>query len=174
MSAPPTSARALFATARDDGPGATDCDALFRKIALSTGIAAGTAAGATVLTLVPSASATGVAAAAAQATSTAATSAAAASPVAFALGSKLIALGVLLGAVSSALGVVVAVTLGATSTSDPSHASNATHASNLGVSAVTAAPSAMFWPSLSNTCISASAKMKSFCRGASFVAVTRR
>ena len=136
MSAPPTHARALFAAARDDGPDASGREALFRKIALSSGIAAGTAAGAKVLTLVPSAGSTGVAAAAAQATSTAVTSAAAGSPFAFALGSKLLALGVVLGAVSSALGVVVAVTLGATSTPDASHASNT---SNQAVSAVTAA-----------------------------------
>ena len=116
MSAPDTNARALFAAARDDGPDASDRDALFRRIALSTGIAAGTAAGATVLSLVPAASATGVAAAAAKATTsagTAATSAAAAAPAAFAIGSKLLALGVALGAVSTALGVIVAVTVGA-------------------------------------------------------------
>jgi len=115
MSTPTTNARALFAAARDDGPESTDRDALFRKIALSTGIAAGTAAGATVLSLVPAASATGVAAVAATATAsagTAATSAAAAAPAAFAFGSKLIALGLALGALTTAVGVIVAVTVG--------------------------------------------------------------
>jgi len=120
MSAP-TNARALFAAARDDGPDLADRNALFQKIALSTGIAAGTAAGATVLSLVPAASATGVAAAAAQATTSAggaATSAAAAAaPAAFAVGSKLLALGVALGAVSSVVGVIVAVSMGATESS---------------------------------------------------------
>lgn len=114
MSTPTTNARALFAAARDDGPESTDRDALFRKIALSTGIAAGTAAGATVLSLVPAASATGVVAVAATATTsagTAATSAAAAAPAAFAIGSKLIALGLALGALTTAVGVIVAVTV---------------------------------------------------------------
>lgn len=123
MSAPHTNARDLFAAARDDGPESADRDALFRKIALSTGIAAGTAAGATVISLTPAASATGVAAVAAKATTsagTAATAAAAATPAAFVFGTKLLALGVLLGAVSSAIGVVVAVTMGVVPGSDAS------------------------------------------------------
>ncbi len=115
MSSPTTNAGALFAAARADGPDSTEREALFRKIALSSGIAAGTAAGATVLSLVPAATTTGVAVTAAKATTsvgTAATSAAAAAPVAFAIGSKLLALGVALGAISTALGVIVAMTAG--------------------------------------------------------------
>src|SRR4051812_33760298 len=145
MSAPPTNARALFAAARDDGPESSERDAVFRKIALSTGIAAGTAAGATVLSLVPAASATSVAAVAAKATTSAgsvATSAGAAvaAPVAFAVGSKLLALGVALGALSTALGVVVAVSLGAPDVTESSSSRTAAAPRNASV-VVPATPS---------------------------------
>jgi hypothetical protein len=110
MSSSPN-ARALFAAAREDGPDASERDAVFRKIALTTGIAAGTALGATALSAAPPVTAVGIAAAVANvATSSApaATSAAAASGTAF--GVKLLAVGAALGTLCTALGVLVAVT----------------------------------------------------------------
>ena len=112
MSAP--NARALFAAAREDGPDAVERDAVFRKIALATGIARryrrrrhGTLARAGDAGRPQQRWRRGNAASAATAASGAATWPRPACP----FGMKLLALGVALGAVSTALGVLLAVTL---------------------------------------------------------------
>jgi hypothetical protein len=108
MSAAPN-ARALFAAAREDGPDAYERDAIFRKIAVATGVAAGAA----VVSAVPSVSVVGAAALAAEtATRTSATAlSAAGTATGTAFGMKLLVVGAALGAVGTALGVVLAVTV---------------------------------------------------------------
>ena len=108
MSSPVPNARSLFAAAREDGPDAGERDAMFRGIALATGVAAGAAAAAIALAVVPSSTAVGGAAMAAE-TATSVGGGAAATGTAF--GMKLLALGAVLGAVSTALGVILAVTV---------------------------------------------------------------
>jgi hypothetical protein len=95
-------ARALFAAAQADGPGADERDAMFARLALATGIAVGAAAAA-------NAGAASAAAAANVIAAGAAPVAAAASAGAGTFGMKLLALGALLGAASTALGVLIAV-----------------------------------------------------------------
>ena len=108
MSAP--NARALFAAAREDGPDDVERDVVFRKIALATGVATGTAAAATARSLAPGMTAASAAAAADVATATtAAATKVAATGVSF--GMKLLALGAVLGAASTALGVILAFTV---------------------------------------------------------------
>ena len=104
-------ARSLFAAAREDGPDAAERDVVFRKIALATGVAAGTAAGVTALSALPSAPAIVAGAAAAEAATSAGAAASTSAATGGAFGMKLLALGAVLGAASMALGVVLALTL---------------------------------------------------------------
>lgn len=104
-------ARSLFAAAREDGPDAAERDVVFRKIALATGVAAGTAAGVTALSALPSAPALVAGAAAAEAATSAGAAASTSAATGGAFGMKLLALGAVLGAASMALGVVLALTL---------------------------------------------------------------
>ncbi|MDB4936740.1 MAG: hypothetical protein JWP87_3712 [Labilithrix sp.] len=104
-------ARSLFAAAREDGPDASERDAVFRKIALTTGVAAGTALGATALSAAPPAAAIGVAAAIANGATSAAPAVASAAATGTAFGVKLLAAGAALGTLCTALGVLVAVTI---------------------------------------------------------------
>jgi len=104
-------ARSLFAAAREDGPDAVERDAVFRKIALTTGALAGTAAGVAALSALPTPPALGAAAIAAEAATSASAAASSAAATGGAFGMKLLAIGVALGAVSTALGVLLAVTL---------------------------------------------------------------
>ena len=104
-------ARSLFAAAREDGPDAAERDVVFRKIALATGVAAGTAAGVTALFALPSAPALVAGAAAAEAATSAGAAASTSAATGGAFGMKLLALGAVLGAASMALGVVLALTL---------------------------------------------------------------
>lgn len=94
-----SSARSLFAAAREDGPGSEDRDALFRKIAVATG----TASAAVVAT-----------ASSAPTASAAATKAGVATKVATSggAGMKLLAVGGLIGAAAMGLGVIVASSVG--------------------------------------------------------------
>ncbi|MBS2014652.1 MAG: hypothetical protein JST00_17320 [Deltaproteobacteria bacterium] len=80
-------ARSLFAAARDDGPDEIARDDMFRRVALATGMAGAAAAAATTTSAAP-------AAAAAKATSSA-------------IGMKLLAIGGLIGAAGTVLGVLV-------------------------------------------------------------------
>ena len=93
MSARPPDARSLFAAAREDGPGARQRDAVFRGVALATGISSGVALAATAVAATP-AVASGVGTGA----------------KASAFSIKVLATGGLIGAVSTALGVLLAVT----------------------------------------------------------------
>ena len=104
-------ARSLFAAAREDGPDAAERDVVFRKIALATGVAAGTAAGVTALSALPSAPALVAGAAAAEAATSAGAAASTSAATGGAFGMKLLALGAVLGAASMALGVILALTL---------------------------------------------------------------
>lgn len=104
-------ARSLFDAAREDGPDAAERDVVFRKIALATGVAAGTAAGVTALSALPSAPALVAGAAAAEAATSAGAAASTSAATGGAFGMKLLALGAVLGAASMALGVVLALTL---------------------------------------------------------------
>lgn len=104
-------ARSLFAAAREDGPDAAERDVVFRKIALATGVAAGTAAGVTALSALPSAPALVAGAAAAEASTSAGAAASTSAATGGAFGMKLLALGAVLGAASMALGVILALTL---------------------------------------------------------------
>ena len=104
-------ARSLFAAAREDGPDAAERDVVFRKIALATGVAAGTAAGVTALFALPSAPALVAGAAAAEAATSAGAAASTSAATGGAFGMKLLALGAVLGAASMALGVILALTL---------------------------------------------------------------
>jgi hypothetical protein len=108
MSARPNDARSLFAAAREDGPAAAERDAVFHRVALATGIAAGTAAVATAVTAAPAA--TGAAAVASVAeTALGASAGAGATVTGFSM--KLLGIGAAIGAVSTALGLLLAVTL---------------------------------------------------------------
>ena len=104
-------ARSLFDAAREDGPDAAERDVVFRKIALATGVAAGTAAGVTALSALPSAPALVAGAAAAEAATSAGAAASTSAATGGAFGMKLLALGAVLGAASMALGVILALTL---------------------------------------------------------------
>jgi|GEM_PF-1915394 len=109
MSTPRIDARSLFAAARDDGPDAEARDAVLRRVALVTGMgAAAASASAASASAPPTAGAAGTASSPAAGAS-AATHAggAGAAKGASAGGLKLVALGGLIGAVSTALGVVV-------------------------------------------------------------------
>jgi hypothetical protein len=108
MSARPDDARSLFAAAREDGPAAAERDAVFRRVALATGIAAGTAAAATAVTAAPTA--TGAAAVASVAETTLAASAGAGATLS-GFSMKLLGIGGVIGALSTALGLLLAVTL---------------------------------------------------------------
>lgn len=102
-------ARALFAAARDDAPDAGEREAVFREVALATGMAA---AAATALAAVPSGAAAGAATTGAAELATGARAATGAvTKAGGALGLKLLALGAALGAASTALGVLLAVTV---------------------------------------------------------------
>jgi hypothetical protein len=83
MSASPTDVRSLLAAARDDTPDAMTHEAMWDRVALATGAAAGAA--------------------------TIGAAAATSSKVAIAPGAKLLIVGALIGAASSALGVLVTV-----------------------------------------------------------------
>jgi len=106
-----TDARSLFAAAREDAPDADARDAVFRKIALATGTAAGAAAAASVAPVAPAASVAATASVA-PAASVAATVAGAggsgASASVFSL--KVLAIGAVSGAACTALGAVLFVT----------------------------------------------------------------
>lgn len=86
-----TDARSLFAAAREDAPDADERDAVFRKIALATGIAASAAAAASVAPVAPAAAA-----------------GSGASAGVFSL--KVLAIGAVIGAACTALGAVLFVT----------------------------------------------------------------
>lgn len=104
-------ARSLFAAAREDGPDDAARDAVFRKIAITTGAVAGTAVGLTALSALPTPPALCAAAIAAEAATSATVAGSSAAATGGAFGMKLLAVGVALGAVSTALGVLLAVTL---------------------------------------------------------------
>jgi len=103
-------ARSLFAAAREDGPDAGERDAVFRKIALTTGALAGTAVGVSALSALPTPPALGAAAIAAEVATSAGAATSSAAATGGALGLKLVALGAALGALATALAVVLAVT----------------------------------------------------------------
>lgn len=107
MSALRRDARSLFAAAREDGPDADERDAVFQRVAVATGIAAGAAIAATAASAAPAAMTT-----AAKVAETAAGAGASAGvgATAGAFSMKLIALGALLGAVSTALCGLLVVT----------------------------------------------------------------
>jgi hypothetical protein len=111
MSARPhaNDARSLFAAAREDGPAAHERDAVFRRVALTTGIAAGTAAVAAVATAAAPAGTSMAAAASVAGTAAGAGAGATASASAFSM--KLLGVGALMGAVGTALGLLLTVTL---------------------------------------------------------------
>jgi hypothetical protein len=104
-------ARSLFAAAREDGPDADERDAVYRKIALTTGALAGSAVGVAALSALPTPSALGAAALAAEAATSASAAASTAAATGGAFGMKLLAIGIALGAVSTAFGVLLAITL---------------------------------------------------------------
>jgi hypothetical protein len=105
--------RALFAAAREDGPDDAERDAVFRDIAIATGVATATAAAVSALSAAGAASAVADAAtsAAVEAGTSAGTASAAAAKSGGMFGFKLLAVGAALGAVSTALGVVLALTV---------------------------------------------------------------
>ena len=100
-------ANALFAAAREDAPDAAERAAMFRGIGLATGIATGAAAAA--ISVAPATTAATAASAAAGAAEAATVAKATASGGAF--GMKLLALGAVLGAASTAFGVILAITV---------------------------------------------------------------
>jgi hypothetical protein len=104
-------ARSLFAAAREDGPDAFERDAVFRKIALTTGALAGSAVGVAALSALPTPPALGAAALAAETATSAGSAASTAAATGGAFGMKLLAIGMALGAVSTAIGVLLAVAL---------------------------------------------------------------
>lgn len=100
--------RDLFAAAREDGPAKAERDDMFRNVALATGVAAAGAVAASIATPLAlpltSASAASLSSASASATTTATATGAS-------FGMKLLALGAALGAASTALGVILALTM---------------------------------------------------------------
>lgn len=96
----------LFSAAREDGPAAEERDAVFRRVALVTGIAAAGAVAASA-----SASASAASSAAASLSAAPAAPVAGAAAVGTSFGMKLLALGAVLGAASTALGVILALTV---------------------------------------------------------------
>ncbi|MBX3189257.1 MAG: hypothetical protein KF819_19695 [Labilithrix sp.] len=104
MSASRPTARDLFALAREDGPTAEERDALFADIALATSVGVAAA---------------GASAATSTAPSAATTSATVTKAATTATGMKLLAVGGIFGAVTTALGVVVAFTIGASEAPRP-------------------------------------------------------
>jgi hypothetical protein len=106
-------ARALFAAARDDAPDRATRDAVFREVAIATGLATGTAALSAMTSVTSAASAASELAASAGATTSAAGKAGGV------LGIKLLAVGAALGTASTALGVILALTVIAPESSHP-------------------------------------------------------
>lgn len=98
----------LFAAAREDGPAAEERDAVFRRVALVTGIAAAGAVAASA-SAASAASASSAAASLSAAPAAPVVGTAAAAGTSF--GMKLLALGAVLGAASTALGVILALTM---------------------------------------------------------------
>ena len=101
MSAARRDASSLFASAREDGPGADEREAVFRKVALATGIATSTVA--VVTTMTP--------AVAFKVASGAPGAIASVPPVAAAFSTKALAVGALLGSLGTALVVLAAIAL---------------------------------------------------------------
>jgi len=107
-------ARSLFAAAREDAPDARERDAVFRRVALATGIATGIAAAASVAPAAPAAAAASAAPAApAAAAATVAASAVGSAAVSGASASvfslKVLAIGAVIGAACTALGALFVV-----------------------------------------------------------------
>ena len=120
MSALPRDARSLFAAAREDGPDAHERDVVFRRVAVATGIAAGAAVAATAVSAVPAAVTV------AKVAETAAGASAGVGATASAFSMKLIAIGVLIGAVSTTLCGLLVVSFVLPETPPTSRASGAT------------------------------------------------
>lgn len=110
MSAP--DARSLFAAAREDGPEDGERDAMFREIVITTSLATATVTAIAAASAASSpATAAGLATSAAAAADGAKAASSAAAKSGGMFGFKLLAVGAALGAASTALGVLLAVTL---------------------------------------------------------------
>jgi flagellar hook-length control protein FliK len=110
MSALRHDARALFAAAREDGPGARQRAAVFRGVAVATGIAGGAAAVSGAASAAPAGTVVVAAANVAETATVAGAGALAGAGTASIFSMKLLAIGALIGVVSTGLGVVLAVT----------------------------------------------------------------